>query len=98
MDYTCNPVIIRGENGYGIYFTQKNGVIHVTKIDVGSEAERSGVQVGDMLHSVQDLNRKLPADQPGEEVVVGTHNYQAALQLVRTMKYCRLTFRTAGFG
>ena len=31
------------QNGYGIYFTQRNGTIVVTKLDKGSEAERAGV-------------------------------------------------------
>jgi hypothetical protein len=31
-------------------------------------------------------------------VIVTTENYQAALALVRSMKYCCLRFRSPGFG
>ena len=87
----------KGPEGYGIYFTQKDGMVKVTKLDKGSEAEKAGVQPGDELNSVKDLEGKLPPDDPGGEVIVGQHNYQAALSLVRTMKYCCLTFRSPGF-
>ena len=87
----------KGQNGYGIYFAQTGEIIQVTKVDDGSEAKAAGVQVGDLLHSVQDLNKLLPHHDPGTEVVVGQHNYQESLELVRKMKYCRLTFRTRGF-
>ena len=89
----------KGQNGYGIYFTQDaEGTIKVTKLDQGSEAMKAGVRVGDILNSVQDLDKKLPAESPGTEVRVVKENYQASLQMVREMKYCRLTFRSAGFG
>ena len=84
----------KGQNGYGIYFTQdRDGVIKVTKLDVGSEAMKAGVQVNDILHSVQDLDGKLPESNPGAETIVAPSNYQESLQLVRLMKYCRLTFK-----
>ena len=82
----------KGATGYGIYFTQHNSEIRVTKLDAGSEAERAGVQAGDLLYSVQDLDKRLPLESPGAEVVVNQANYQASLQLVREMKYCRLCF------
>ena len=89
----------KGAAGYGIYFTMDQAqMIKVTKLDPGSEASKAGVQVGDILHSVMDLDKKKPESDPGAEVVVGAHNYQASLQMVREMKYCQLTFKTAGFG
>ena len=33
----------KGAEGYGIYFTQKDGKITVTKLDKNSEAEKAGV-------------------------------------------------------
>lgn len=85
------------QNGYGIYFTQRNGTIVVTKLDKGSEAERAGVQERDILVSVKDLDNIVPAEKPGMEVIVSTANYQPALQLVRTMNYAQLRFRSPGF-
>ena len=86
------------KQGYGIYFTQRNGTIVVTKLDPGSEAEAAGVQERDILVSVKDLDNVVPAESPGMEVIVTTANYQPALQLVRTMKYAQLRFRSPGFG
>jgi C-terminal processing protease CtpA/Prc len=86
--------IHKGANGYGIYFTQRHNGIQVTKIDADSEASRAGVQVNDMLYSVQDLDKRLPLDRPGAEVIVDSSNYHEALQFVRSMKYCRLAFKS----
>ena len=97
-EYDVAIQVHKGQNGYGIYFTQDTvGVIKVTKLDKGSEAEKAGVQVGDILHSVKDLDKVLPQEDPGAEVKVGVSNYQQSLQLVRQMKYCRLTFKAPGF-
>ena len=85
------------QNGYGIYFTQRNGTIVVTKLDKGSEAERAGVQERDILVSVKDLDNIVPAEKPGMEVIVSTANYQPALQLGHTMNYAQLRFRSPGF-
>ena len=84
----------KGQNGYGIYFTQSpdlSGII-VTKLDKNSEAERSGVQPGDRLLRVQDLDRNLPPENPGGEIIVTASNYHATLDYVRKMKYCKLSF------
>ena len=88
----------KGADGYGIYFTSRDGVIKVTKLDTPSEAQTAGVQPEDVLYSVQDLDKMLPENDPGGVVVVTAQNYQATLTLVRSMKYCRLCFKTAGFG
>mmetsp|Transcript_27669 Transcript_27669/g.70546 ORF Transcript_27669/g.70546 Transcript_27669/m.70546 type:complete len:103 (+) Transcript_27669:70-378(+) len=97
-EYDVAINVHKGQSGYGIYFTQDcSGVISVTKLDHGSQAQMAGVQPGDMLHSVQDLEKKLPAENPGAEIRVGPENYQQSLQLVRQMKYCRLTFKAKGF-
>ena len=84
-------------DGYGIYFTSKDGIIRVTKLDKNSEADRAGVQPNDELIRVQDLDGKLPAENPGAKVDITPANYQATLGLVRNMKYCRLEFRTPAF-
>ena len=84
-------------NGYGIYFTNKEGVIKVTKLDAGSEAALAGVQANDELVFVQDMNKKLPETDPGSVVEVTAANYQATLQMVRNMTYCRLGFQSPGF-
>ena len=44
-----------------------------------------------------DLDGKVPAEAPGQRVKVTPENYQPALALVRTMKYCRLEFKSPGF-
>mgnify|MGYP002701298280 CR=1 FL=1 len=79
-------------HGYGIYFTNKDGIIRVTKLDPGSEAERAGVQPGDILYSVQDNDKRLPLDRPGHAVRVDMSNYQETLQLVRALSHCRRCF------
>ena len=89
----------KGQGGYGIYFTQTpTGGITVTKLDKGSQAEQSGVQVGDRLLRVQDLHNKLPPENPGGEIVVTKDNYQTTLDYVRAMKYCKLSFGSAPGG
>ena len=90
--------VMKGKDGYGIYFTNKEGQIRVTKLDVGSEAERAGVQPGDILYSVQDKDGRVPAEAPGKVVVVDTTNYQQTLQYVREMNHCRLCFIAATGG
>lgn len=85
-------------NGYGIYFNCSGGKIKVTKLDKGSEAERAGVQANDELVSVQDNDKKFPAESPGKKMVVCAENYQAVLNNVRQMNYCRLEFKAPGFG
>jgi len=91
-EYDVAVQVHKGANGYGIYFTQANGTIKVTKLDEGSEAQMAGVQCGDILYSVQDLDKILPQEAPGSEVIVDSTNYQQTLQLVRSMNYCRLAF------
>ena len=89
----------KGKNGYGIYFTNNTHTITVTKLDKNSEAELAGVQPGDILYSVQDLDGILPVETPGKEIVVCQDNYQTSLSLVRAMRHCRLTFQAGtGFG
>ena len=95
-DITIN--LHKGAQGYGIYFTLRSEQIIVTKIDKNSPADDAGVQPDDMLIAVQDLDKKLPAEAPGAEVRVTSENYFAALELVRNMKYARLSFASAGFG
>ena len=97
-DYDVMVNVRKGQEGYGIYFCQREGTISVTKIDKNSEAERAGVQPKDILVSVQDLDKKLPAEDPGGLVKVSAANYQAALQMVRSMEYCSLRFKAPGFG
>lgn len=97
LDYDVSVNVHKGSDGYGIYFTQKEGIIRVTKLDTGSEAERSGVRVNDVLVSVKDLDNLLPAEAPGMRIDVNPQNYQAALNLVRSMKYCELRFKAPGF-
>ena len=93
-DHDVAIQVYKGSSGYGIYFAQQNGIISVTKLDEGSQAQMAGVQPKDILVSVRDMDCKLPASAPGAEVVVKDDNYQAALQLVREMKYCRLKFKS----
>ena len=65
----------KGQNGYGIYFSQKDDKMVVTKLDVKSEAEKAGVQPGDRLIKVRDLDGKLPAEDPGAAIEVTKENY-----------------------
>ncbi|KAJ1633645.1 hypothetical protein T492DRAFT_979868 [Pavlovales sp. CCMP2436] len=67
--------------GYGIYFKNLpsgEGMI-VSKIDPNSEANKSGVQVGDHLVIVNDQDIRF---QP----------YQDTLELVRKLQSCKMTF------
>ena len=93
-DVTIN--IHKGRDGYGIYFAQQDGAMVVTKLDPSSEAVKAGVQVGDRLLRVQDNDKKMPIESPGKEIIVNTKNYSTALQMVREMKYCKLSFLAAG--
>ena len=53
-EYDIAINVHKGAEGYGIYFTQlSDNRIQVTKLDCGSEAERSGVRANDFLHSVE---------------------------------------------
>ena len=98
-DYDVAVNVMKGPEGYGIYFTCRDSEIVVTKLDPNSEAQRAGVQANDKLVSVMDLDKIQPPDNPGARVVVSAENYQQALQYVRAMKHCRLEFRApAPFG
>merc|ERR1712087_878743 len=92
-DVTIN--IHKGQNGYGIYFTQKDDGIQVTKLDDNSEAVKAGVQPGDLLVAVEDNQKKLPVDNPGSLVKVSKLNYHSVLEMVRGMTYCKLYFKAA---
>lgn len=81
--------IMKGKNGYGIYFTQSSHGIIVTKLDHGSEAEKAGVQPGDRLLRVQDLDKRLPPSDPGGEIILTAGNYQETLDFVRKMNQCK---------
>ena len=89
--------VMKGRDGYGIYFSSLGGVIKTTKLDKGSEAEIAGVQPGDELIFVQDNDKKYPAGDPGCIVPVSPENYQAALAMVRNMTNVRLGFKSPGF-
>jgi len=86
----------KGQGGYGIYFTQRDGNIVVTKVDVGSEAQKAGVLMDDRLVAVQDNDRLLPVEDPGAPVFVSLDNYAVVLNFVRNMKHCRLSFLSKG--
>ena len=90
--YDVSVNVLKGAEGYGIYFNSGTGVIKVTKLDKGSEAERAGVVAGDQLVAVQDNDGKIPRESPGKRMDVNTENYQAVLQHVREMKNCKLYF------
>ena len=96
-DYDVAVNVMKGQDGYGIYFNSQSGVIKVTKLDKGSEAERAGVQPGDELVGVKDNDGKFPLEAPGTRMAVSVENYQAVLQCVRQMKNCRLEFKAPGF-
>ena len=77
--------VMKGRDGYGIYFSSVGGVIKTTKLDKGSEAEIAGVQPGDELIFVQDNDKKYPAEDPGSIVpvsfwVIGAAQAAAAVQ------------------
>mmetsp|Transcript_853 Transcript_853/g.1247 ORF Transcript_853/g.1247 Transcript_853/m.1247 type:complete len:99 (-) Transcript_853:13-309(-) len=82
----------KGQNGYGIYFTQRNGEIVVTKLDQGSEAQKAGVQIDDRLIAIQDNDKLLPEETPGAPIYVNSDNYYRALDVVRSISYCRMSF------
>jgi hypothetical protein len=88
--------IHKGQGGYGIYFTQREGQIVVTKVDEGSEAQKAGVQPDDRLVSVQDNDKALPQQNPGGQIFVTLDNYGLVLDLVRSMKHCKMSFLSKG--
>jgi predicted metalloprotease with PDZ domain len=88
--------IHKGQGGYGIYFTQREGKVVVTKLDEGSEAQKAGVQPDDRLVSIQDNDKRLPKEDPGAQVFVTLENYGRVLDLVRSMNYCRMSFLSKG--
>ena len=69
----------KGQDGYGIFFAQREEGMVVTKLDPNSEAMKAGVQPGDWLVKVQDNESKLPLDAPGVEVTVTKENYSVRL-------------------
>ena len=89
----------RGQNGYGIYFVinMTENTIVVTRLDKNSQAEQAGVQAGDKLLRVQDLDSpaRWPPENPGREIIVTSQNVSATLDYVRAMKYCRMSFSSA---
>ena len=99
IDYDVAVNVMKGSDGYGIYFNSGEGTIKVTKLDKGSEAERAGVQVKDELVGIQDNDKVQPPSgwdpnkRPGDVVGVSLENYQKVLNLVREMKNCKLFFR-----
>jgi len=96
MSLELEPDVIinvhKGQGGYGIYFAQRDEGMVVTKLDAGSEAMKAGVQPGDWLVKVQDNESKLPVEAPGVEITVTRENYSATLDMVRAMRYCKLSF------
>ena len=95
IHYDVAVNVSKGQDGYGIYFNSGGGIIRVTKLDKKSEAEIAGVQVGDQLVCVQELDKNNKA--VGNKVPVNLENYQAVLNLVRDMKYCRMEFLAPAF-
>lgn len=81
--------VMKGQNGFGIYFTQRGPTVLVTKLDKGSEAEKAGVQPGDRLLRVQDLDQQLPRSNPGCEIILTADNYHETIDYVRQMRYCK---------
>mmetsp|Transcript_27761 Transcript_27761/g.81599 ORF Transcript_27761/g.81599 Transcript_27761/m.81599 type:complete len:107 (-) Transcript_27761:339-659(-) len=76
-----NVWINQGQTGYGIYFKQLptgDGMI-VSKLDAGSEAQKAGVQPGDHLVMVDDVD-------------VRYEPHQETLNRVRRLKACKMTF------
>lgn len=53
---------------------------------------------GDQLVGVQDNNKNMPIANPGALVRVTTDNYHEALDLVRSIDFCKLFFSTPGAG
>ena len=97
-DVTVN-VFQAKSGGYGITCTQQElGPITatiVTAVDAASEAAKAGVQKGDRLVSVMDLDGKLPEDAPGDTVVLRHENFSVTLAWVRNAKHCRFGFLSA---
>tara|TARA_B110001452_G_scaffold240589_1_gene222248 strand:+ start:89 stop:469 length:381 start_codon:yes stop_codon:yes gene_type:complete len=87
------------QGGYGITCTQQEfGPIIatvVTAVDAASEASKAGVQKGDRLVRVMDLDGNLPKDAPGEFVVLRRENFSETLAWVRQAKHCRFGFLSA---
>ncbi|KAL3895141.1 MAG: hypothetical protein SGPRY_013596, partial [Prymnesium sp.] len=81
--------IFKGPHNFGINVARQESGVIVMGLDKGSEAEKAGVQPGDRLLMVQDLDRLIPPDNPGGEIPVSSTNFHEALGYVRQMKHCR---------
>ncbi|KAL1528988.1 hypothetical protein AB1Y20_010309 [Prymnesium parvum] len=86
--------IMKGKHNFGINLTRNSYGVVVTTLDKGSQAEQAGVQPGDRLLRVQDIDSKLPPENPGGEVVVTAENFHQTLACVRQMRYCRFFIKS----
>jgi len=93
-----NKLPQENRSGFGLYFyLNENGDVTVKKLDPGSEAELAGVKPGDTLQSIQDVDGKLPLEDPGAEVEVTRELFEGGLSLARAIQYCRFSFKSGEF-
>ena len=82
-----------GAASFGLGCEPRGGLLVVREVERGSAAEAAGLQPGHTIVKLRDLHRKLPADAPGEEVVMSSASMQACVELIRLSQFCRFVVR-----
>ena len=78
--------------GYGFTCAQKGPLMVVFDVDASGDAAAAGVEVGDQLMMVQDLEGQLPPKSPGQVTWVEKHT-PAVVAVIRGSKRCRFFFK-----
>ena len=84
--------LAKGAGGYGFTCAQKGPLMVVFDVDASSDAAQEGVEVGDQLMMVQDLEGQLPPKSPGQVTWVEKHT-PAVVAVIRGSKRCRFFFK-----
>ena len=84
--------LAKGAGGYGFTCAQKGPLMVVFDVEASSEAAAAGVEVGDQLMMVQDLEGQLPPKSPGQVTWVEKHT-PAVVAVIRGSKRCRFFFK-----
>ena len=78
--------------GYGFTCAQKGPLMVVFDVEASGDAAAAGVEVGDQLMMVQDLEGQLPPKSPGQVTWVEKHT-PAVVAVIRGSKRCRFFFK-----
>ena len=84
--------LAKGAGGYGFTCAQKGPLMVVFDVEASGDAAAAGVEVGDQLMMVQDLEGQLPPKSPGQVTWVEKHT-PAVVAVIRGSKRCRFFFK-----